>query len=343
MQYNKKISEDNRGFSLLELIVTVVILALVTAPFLSSFVTASNTNVKSKRIQEANELGQYVLEQCKAMSLDKINEEYSIANIGTNKWVLEKGKKLPGGYSDKFTAELEITPSVNASVNDDEAIPVIDNIHKNSCAVLREKIYNSDIVYSDATKRKLDITIDCNDVGGTKSYSVNYVLGYYKDADTTPLGIVTETYIYEDLTSVYILYTPKSGSDEININNEISTSMLSGEKINVYLMQQNVDTLIKLSAGNIKFKEKDNTSDITLSKLLDNGQTWQENKDKINNTVIYTNVTDSTVSNVTDRSDVVNNTVQTIKIETVYDIDVVIKYDGKEVSKFNSSKVQLKK
>ena len=50
MQYNGKISEDNRGFSLLELIVTVVILALVTAPFLSSFVTASDTNVKAKRI-----------------------------------------------------------------------------------------------------------------------------------------------------------------------------------------------------------------------------------------------------------------------------------------------------
>ena len=44
MKFNKKLNGDNRGFTLIELIVTVVILALVTAPFLSSFVSAGKTN-----------------------------------------------------------------------------------------------------------------------------------------------------------------------------------------------------------------------------------------------------------------------------------------------------------
>ena len=57
---NEKENSNDKGFTLIEVIITVIILALVTAPFLSSFVSASKTNMKSKRVQEANELSQSV-------------------------------------------------------------------------------------------------------------------------------------------------------------------------------------------------------------------------------------------------------------------------------------------
>ena len=93
MNYEKKMNENNEGFTLLEVLLTVVILALVTAPFLSSFVTASKANLKSKRIQEANELGEYIIEQFKATSVDQLVTTYKLTADGTyiidivrNKW-----------------------------------------------------------------------------------------------------------------------------------------------------------------------------------------------------------------------------------------------------------------
>lgn len=357
MQKNIKISEDNRGFSLLELIVTVVILAIVTAPFLSSFVTASNTNVKSKRIQEANELSQYVIEQCKAMSLVKIENQYGTATdwdkdedykIGTDnnynklatkyEWTIDSAN-LPEGYSDKYTADVLIQP-VKTIINSNEAIPEIDNLNKKSCAVLKKKINGYDNAYSaSATCLKdlvVEFTYDDTNPSITKKYKITYTLKYIDGG--SEVGTYSETFSYEYLPSLYILYAPINNNDRIRIVNNIpETAYPSGEKVNVYLMEQNCG-IGDIEPSDVTFEEVI-TGTGTLESLMYDGSA----SNKLDRTVIYTNIKSSVGTPVFyDKDDTVNDTVKTLKIDTLYDIEVVIKYDGKEVSSFKTTKVDLK-
>lgn len=363
MQYNKKISEDNRGFSLLELIVTVVILALVTAPFLSSFVTASNTNVKSKRIQEANELSQYIIEQCKAMSLDKIEsasvynltvtggekkEDYNIDNTDkaydkdstSYAWTIS-GSELPEGYSDNYSADVKITP-VKSVVNADEAIPEIDDVNKENCMVLRQKIYKNDSMYSDLFRRDINIYIDYDSTAPDKKYSVTYSITYLNHYHTS-MGKVEETFNYDEVPSVYLLYTPVSSEDSINVYNRIDSSGFGADgdkKVNLYLIEQaQPDGSLIMQPGRQRIKE--NVTDSIHTTSLEN--LLYTDGAGFKNTVIYSNIKDSskTINDIKDKNDTVNASVKTIKVDTLYDIDVTIKYSGKEVSTFSSTKLEL--
>lgn len=357
MQKMKKIGEDNRGFTLVELIVTIVILALVTAPFLSSFVTASNTNVKSKKIQEANELSQYIIEQCKAMGLDKIEDIYASTYkeedciIDTSdsdyqktskkySWTISDGNGLPAGYSSKYSADVTVTP-VKTVVNGDEAIPVIDNINKSECAVFAKRIYKNDSNYTDADIYK-ELTVEVTYDDG--SYIVNYKLAYYKLGATTALKTDSEEFRYSydvdaeegaKIPSVYILYTPISANmDKIHIINNVTENKSNGTKLNVYIIEQSVEKLsgqqTKVEKNNVLFNEGE---DISLLNLLESGNT-----SKLDNTVVYTNIGD----NKSGTDDYINDTVMTTKIDTLYNINVDIKYAGKTVTTYESTKVDMK-
>lgn len=64
--------KDNRGLSLVELIIAIVILAIVTIPFLRSFVTSANTNQKAKRIMRATSVAENIMEAMKPLTLEEI-------------------------------------------------------------------------------------------------------------------------------------------------------------------------------------------------------------------------------------------------------------------------------
>lgn len=358
MQKNIKISEDNRGFSLLELIVTVVILAIVTAPFLSSFVTASNTNVKSKRIQEANELSQYVIEQCKAMSLDKIENEYGTATSWNKdtaqsiddadssydkstikyKWTID-GANLPTGYSDNYTADVEIKP-IKAIINSNEAIPVVDDVNKKSCTVLKDKINKCNLMpaYS-GSKKHLTVTLSKDtDPAVVKKYKVNYKVRYTDLSGATELVSYEETFAYEYIPDVYLLYATMNSQDTIAIVNDIPEAdfISAGKQVNVYIMEQDWSSSHQMSVENVKFKE--DSGEIGLNLLM-----YGDDSIKLKNTVIYTNITYSSSGStiIKDKDDTVNNTLKNVKIDTLYDISVKINYAGKEVSTIKATKVKM--
>lgn len=64
--------KDNRGLSLVELIIAIVILAIVITPFLRSFVTSANTNQKAKRIMRATSVAENIMEAMKPLTLEEI-------------------------------------------------------------------------------------------------------------------------------------------------------------------------------------------------------------------------------------------------------------------------------
>lgn len=63
---------NNKGFSLVELLIATVILAIVVAPLLHTFVTASATAARSRRIGDATLAGQNVAETIEASTISQL-------------------------------------------------------------------------------------------------------------------------------------------------------------------------------------------------------------------------------------------------------------------------------
>ncbi|MFV0342910.1 MAG: prepilin-type N-terminal cleavage/methylation domain-containing protein [Anaerocolumna sp.] len=67
----------NAGFTLVELLISISILAIVLLPLLNNFVTAAKVNQKSKRMQNETVLTQTILEEVKALELVDLAARYN--------------------------------------------------------------------------------------------------------------------------------------------------------------------------------------------------------------------------------------------------------------------------
>lgn len=67
--------DNNKGFSLIEIIVTIAVLALVVAPFLRSFFLSMNINSDARKLQNASMVSQDIMEQFKANSIEDMIEK----------------------------------------------------------------------------------------------------------------------------------------------------------------------------------------------------------------------------------------------------------------------------
>lgn len=66
----KKRQNNNNGFSLIELLVAIAVLAVVTIPLVHSFLSAARTNTKAKKVMEATSVAQNLFEELKASDLN---------------------------------------------------------------------------------------------------------------------------------------------------------------------------------------------------------------------------------------------------------------------------------
>lgn len=338
MHFDKKLNQNNRGFTLIELIITVVILALVTAPFLSSFVTASNTNVKSKRIQEANELGQYIIEQFKASSVAQLVTAYGMTvennPDGTKKYTGTlgggSGVALPLGYASPYEADITMTTS--SSIINTSVTPVLEKIDQDECAVFADFIYKYDSSYTTASSRdvSVDVTYDAGAAAG-EEYQVTLTVAYKDWMGITISGSTkTKTVKFGSLPSVYILYTPLTASDKISVKNSLSADKFvnsAGEDIrmNVHIIKQ--AGFDNIQPNQVNFTETSVSGSVNgLDDLISGTR-------QLTYTTIYTNI--GVISGDIDN---LNTGIKTIKIESLYNLEVKIKYSGKEISTFTATK-----
>lgn len=76
MRRRKKDKKNNNGFSLLEVLVAITVLALLAGPLMHSFVTAANTNVKSKDRQRITAVAQNLMEQVVALEPEELQSDH---------------------------------------------------------------------------------------------------------------------------------------------------------------------------------------------------------------------------------------------------------------------------
>ena len=104
--------------------------------------------------------------------------------------------------------------------------------------------------------------------------------------------------------------------------------------MNVYLINQ--DSVVAPAATAVQIKEVDPSAmsgkvGYFLNTLVD-----ETSSNTLKNTILYTNIATGA-----DKDDVVNGNVKTVKIDTLYELNVTISYVGKEIkeiSKFTATK-----
>lgn len=125
-QIKNKPQLNNAGFTLLEVLIAVIILAVISVPILRAFVTTAQTNAKSKLKMRATNTAENLIEDFKSEDLETLVEEYSksglnhvykpgettdaggnifngyVFDIGDNSYYKEK---LPDNYAVKVTLD----------------------------------------------------------------------------------------------------------------------------------------------------------------------------------------------------------------------------------------------
>lgn len=350
MKWN--IKNENKGFTLIELILSVVILAFVVAPFLSSFIVANNNNAASKRKQEATDIGQLLAEEFKATDFRKLtgDEGYSYnpfdvldedgTNIGVGYSFILNNEDLPHSYNDAYSAEVTLEPSrepgVAADVNE-EKTPKIKNADDEEMAVFLTNFYSMDRLTTGTSAEHRECTITINKRTGSEEYDVRLSVRYCDINGAQVLAKDFNPLSFTDIKpEIYLIYTPMSDNDELIIENNISPINLEDEngeqqKINVYLASQE-EGGFHLNPSNVVFKSVD-----------DNGNPSQEQSlDALQNTIliddekIYETTTTCIYTNVSPEGK--ENLVSMTQKDTLYNMKIVVKYNEDIVATINSTK-----
>lgn len=192
------------GFSLVEVIIAVTVLAILTLPILAYVTNASVSTSKGRDTQQANLAGETMMEDIKAVeSFDKL-EAYAAVPGGdwtvsldapNNKAVVTKDVTLDG-FTYHVTADVDYNYASNDSTGRTETynaykIPELKEVYSPNNAVLEEtdqaETALSEFYYEnqseqkaailDAMKRALCIDVEQTTDNGRSIY---WVKGYYK-------------------------------------------------------------------------------------------------------------------------------------------------------------------
>lgn len=104
-----KNANNNRGFSLVEVLLAIVILGLVAAPILQMFVTSAQINLRSRKLMAATDVATITMEYMNGMKFDG---DDGIKEIFTNTSIVDK---LPAiSYSTSYVENMGSVSSSSA-------------------------------------------------------------------------------------------------------------------------------------------------------------------------------------------------------------------------------------
>ncbi len=106
----KKLHKNQKGMSLVELIIAVTIMSVAIAPLLYSFAHSARYNAKAKKAQRATTAAQTVMENIKAYNLDSLYEKFCVDPLDSTKHIDE----VPFLYKNP-TAVYSTTNTYNAN------------------------------------------------------------------------------------------------------------------------------------------------------------------------------------------------------------------------------------
>ena len=100
---------NNAGFSLVEVLVAMAVLAILSIPVLGSFSNAARINHKARKEENANTVASDIVEQFKSVSMSRILEDYAGKYTeSSGKYIFRETKE--GTNGEEYTVVTELDP-----------------------------------------------------------------------------------------------------------------------------------------------------------------------------------------------------------------------------------------
>ena len=288
-------AKKNGGYSLIELLVAVVILAIIAAPFLHSFVVSAKANAKARKVEEAAIAGQNVMEELKAADIETIKNDpgTTITEVTGGRIITFTSESIFVGnrvFEAKVTLDsTAAAPAPGATASDPEAENEITDYNRESLA----QLYSMDSQYDGIYVQPADQdTLMAGEFGVVTSTMGNLyrniVVNISKSGDDTAAEVETKyicggvekyaspqrQYIYSNtdasvkLRNVYIFFYPMYNSNGTTAKETITINNNDCIPVNVYLIKQPQTTGNEsLYKVNVRVVEKNRTQYLEDGKL----------------------------------------------------------------------------
>lgn len=163
------IKKDNKGFTLVETIVSMLILAIIVLPILRTFVVSSVTNNKTKTKQISGEMASTIMESIKALGIKNTSfavNGFKDFNLVDDAYMTEDTKMYEVSYNEltNIYTKIENTSNLSSKKNIDGSIEFVSNAKG-------KYYYAIDHVKKD--NRKFDIIVEFD----ASKYQGNNVVG----------------------------------------------------------------------------------------------------------------------------------------------------------------------
>ena len=256
----------NAGFSLLELLIAVTILAIITIPMLHMFVTSARINGKSRITLRATVLAQDIVEGLKAYHVEEIQEQFDTKHLDMlNSTITCKECRYDDDGSNVYYFYLKNVKLENTTFDAKiklDASAYIDgtseadkhDIHPNTSETVR--LASADRNASFLYKRDLDISILADKLmdGCERIFTLCFtddtasgkriaaLKCEYKDNGTTLVPHAYSDFITIgefDNNNFYFLYYPLYGAKDDTIEIDCTSTAITEEHpLNIYLVKQ---------------------------------------------------------------------------------------------------------
>lgn len=167
MKKKRKINKKNGGFSLLEVVVTIMVVAVISIPIISSFTSSAKVNQIARRKQNATDLAQNLAEVFDSFSVDALVSKYK-GEFGESCHTSEEisGMGFPSKVYKHTFSELEFTGAegepfkVNITMTPQEVnvIPSLRNLYGNTETVCIKEITR----YDERAAKDIDTKLGLN-------------------------------------------------------------------------------------------------------------------------------------------------------------------------------------
>lgn len=237
--------KQNKGFTLIEVLIAITILGIIVIPLLHAFVTSANVNAKSKRIMDATTLAQNIMEEFKASSLEGMLEQFTVDDVDEEDGTYLLSQVNVASGSSNYDVSVLVSKNENGTNN----LANINSMDQSNCGYYVQpeeleqqtaaefQLRNMTYVYEALAQKDVDafrkmlsrtivVTMSKDAVDVTFKYEIPR--GYTSEEDRTYSETVrifdnamrTEE-TQEELEAVYLYFYPlfSDGTDKIEINN----------------------------------------------------------------------------------------------------------------------------
>ena len=128
---------NNKGFSLIEIVIAVAILSILLTPIIRQFANTMETSRKAKALQEANETASYEIEEFQSLSKKELDKTYDAGGTAgatsvveykkTAKLVDKNGQPIMNG-----TSEAEVDYTIYQYNLEDSKIGAKNDVYSNT-------------------------------------------------------------------------------------------------------------------------------------------------------------------------------------------------------------------